>query len=131
MQHHSWCQTYQPSSNHKPRDLVWETFNCVDCLWGFVDFFCSDIFSLCQYSQLHFTPFSLHVDCSLVHIIILDHVRGVSFEFGKFLAQICCVLSIPSVFFTGLILKTFLCCYNRAKRPPGKCELHRNIKFYE
>ena len=61
----------------------------------------------------------------------MDHVRGVSFEFGKFFAQICCVLSIPSVFFTGLIFKTFLCCDNGAKQPPGKCELYGNIKFDE
>ena len=34
--------------------MVSETFNCVEYLLGFVDFFCSDISSFCQHSSIHF-----------------------------------------------------------------------------
>ena len=33
--------------------------------------------------------------------------------------------------FPGWVLKTFLCCDNRAKEPPGKGGFHRNKKFDE
>ena len=60
----------------------------------------------------HHQEFVEFVEWCLVHYIlskcILDHVKGVCFEHGK-----------------------FLCCDIEAKQPPGKCEFHRNKKFDE
>ena len=105
-------------------------------VWTYSGFFCG--FFMLRYflfqPTISIKPFPFQSTCRLLPcpyyspLMHFGSCQRCLLYILKVLSLNFCVSSIPSVLFPGLVLKTFMCCDNEAKQPPGKCELHRNKK---
>ena len=95
------CLQHYSIKNHQIRslvNLVWETVNCVDCLWGFCGFI------LLRHFTLHYT-FSFKSTCRLLscpYYYPLMYFGSCQRCIWKVLGTNFCLSSIPSVLFPRL-----------------------------